>query len=150
MWRNVLATHSVTHLLQHIEIALISRWTYAANGPSHPNRNVQYVKPKAAYSERAPRDQGDLRDRFRFGVFASFSQRCSGTPFEAKGVPPFSRKNPTRVPPRNQFLRGTAVRIVICYLVMDILTSSGRLEDNPKVYSLDLIPLFWPTRRCHC
>ncbi|KAL9129861.1 MAG: hypothetical protein Q9217_001816 [Psora testacea] len=142
MWRNLLAAEGVTRLLHYVEIALITKWTYSADGPSKPNRNVQYANKTAALAVRETKGKARMWDRLRFGLGASLNHRCNGTAVEVKNVPPFSKHDPSYAPSRSEFLRRTAMRASICYLIMDVLTSSGDPANNFQTFALDLVPVF--------
>ena len=133
----VLAAHSISFFFQYIETALLSRWDFASRGPSSPSSpERQTVNSQTKQREHAP------WDRLSFGLFAATSTRYVGTPYQVKGVPSFSTRDPTYVPSRLEFLRGKLLGISLCYLILDLAASSAQPDLNPVLYSPDNIPAF--------
>ncbi|TGO61259.1 hypothetical protein BOTNAR_0131g00050 [Botryotinia narcissicola] len=142
MWKSVLASESVTRVIHYIEVAFVTKWTYEANGPSRPNLNIQYADKIAACDSRPPRNNANISSRLSFGIATSLAHRNSGTRFEVKNVPPFSEHDRSYIPTRKEFLRSTALRAGICYIIMDVLSSSGDPTRNAELYAPNLVPVF--------
>ncbi|KAF7889118.1 hypothetical protein EAF00_009418 [Botryotinia globosa] len=142
LWKSVLASESVTRIIHYIEVAFVTKWTYEANGPSRPNLNIQYADKTAACGSRPPRNNANTSSRLSFGIATSLAHRNNGTRFEVKNVPPFSEHDRSYIPTRKEFLRSTALRAGICYIIMDILSSSGDPTRNAEVYAPNLVPVF--------
>ncbi len=82
-------------------------------------------------------------DRIRFGFFVCFDSRRNETSFEVKGVSLFSYKDPRYVPTRSQFLRSTAQKLLINYIILNLLTAmAADPVNNAKTYSPRLVPFF--------
>ncbi|MCJ1384673.1 hypothetical protein MMC17_007791 [Xylographa soralifera] len=133
----VLAAHSIGFLFQYIETALLSRWDFVSRGPSVPSSPEQpNVNGQTKQQKNTP------WDRLSFGLFAATSTRYVGTPYQVKGIPSFSSRDPTHVPSRLEFLRGKLLGILFCYLILDLAASSAQPDLNTVLYSPDNIPLF--------
>lgn len=147
MWAGIIGSHSSTYLLQYIEIALLSKWSFESCGPGINPQDLRLARAESRnhlLETKNPKDkgQGTVWDRMRFGFSACFDSRMNGRPLEVKGVPPFSSSNPTYIPTRGEFLRRTIVKVSFSYLVLDILTASANPATNATVYSLRLVPFF--------
>ena len=150
IWSGIAGGTSVFYCLTYVDLALLSKWCFESHGPSHgPShpihnlhlaRSSRQVKPDSnAWQAPGP---SSLADRLHFGFSSAFNARMIRTPWEVKGVPPFSTKDSTFVPTRAQFLLRTCLRLLTVYLVLDLLTAWGDPDKNPVIYSLDLVPTF--------
>lgn len=83
-----------------------------------------------------------MYQRVRFGFSACFNSRMIGTPFEVKGVSPFSMKDPTYIPKRREFLLKGSLNFFISYFVLDTLIAGRSPDTNPDVYSPHPVPFF--------
>ena len=126
---------ATTWLMQYIEIAFLSHWTFESYGPADT--------PKAVVEKAQSRDHDDtFWQRLRFGFYATFSHRCCGTPFEIKHVPPFSSTSPDWVPSRAEFLRSTLIKLIAIYLARDVAAAVIDPSFNPVHYASNKIPFF--------
>ena len=132
----LLAAHSISFLLQYLETALLRRWDFASRGPSVPSSTEhQTVNGQIKQLQHKP------WDRLSFALFAATSTRYVGTPYQVKGIPPFSTEDPSYVPSRLEFLRGKLLGMLLCYLVLDLAQSTAQPDLNAVLYSPDKIPL---------
>lgn len=83
-----------------------------------------------------------LYQRLRYGYFISSAPRLIGTKYQVKNVPPFKTSNPAYIPSRASFLLRKALTVCVCYLLLDLATSSAKPAENRILYSLDKIPFF--------
>lgn len=126
-WANVLGATSVSYLLQYIDVALLSKWTFEADGPTV--RSDREGKKNKAHT-------GTVWERLRFGLLLASNCRYVGTPYAVKNIPLFSSGDPSYVPSRATFLRRTVGRMTFCYLLLDIFTSLGsQPEQNAIMFS---------------
>ena len=123
---------------------MLSKWTFEACGPTAVNPNLQMGRPGARHERLKTRSQGrsTVWQRVRFGFSALFNSRMIGTPFEVKGIPLFSTEDPTYIPTRMKFLFRESMKVFICFLVLDTLTTSGSPDNNANEYSVHLVPFF--------
>lgn len=119
-------------LFQYIDFALISRWSYAAGGPTSANGGQRHLavgtqghKGMACLNSPAP----SIWHRIHFGWFVTSAWRAPATPWEVKNVPSFSSREPDRVPEWSKFLRGKILTLVICLLAIDLL---GIMPQDPQ------------------
>lgn len=90
----------------------------------------------------------DWWNRLTFGISITASFRFLGTPYEVRNTPRFSNLDLNYIPSRGVFLRQAALRIIICYIALDVMTSQHtdhRLNTN-KYFSMQQISIF---RRLH-
>lgn len=132
VWAALLGAHSLSFLLQYIDTALLSKWSAETNGPSGPSAmnspRGQKTRQRTAASKMTP------WHRIRFGYYAAVSTRNVGTPFEIRGIPPFSRGTPSYVPSKSKFLGQKALLMLSCYLTLDLLTFASQPEQNAIIY----------------
>jgi hypothetical protein len=118
-------------------MALLSKWTFEAKGPSSQksasNRNAKGIPPKR---------EGTFLQRIKFGFDSMCSFRDIGTSYEVKGVPPFSSKDPKYVPTRKRILLKSTLKFCICYLVIDIIESLPKPPNATALYAAKNIPVF--------
>ena len=134
LWAGLLGAGILSGVLQYIEVALSSKWSFQAGGPtltaaqeliSEKKRVANGTAEKAVRSgwEEIPRKTGggEISEPLRFGYYAMFSNRHCGTPYEVNNVPRFSDKDPDYIPSRGAFLLRKAVVVSACYLVLDLV-----------------------------
>ena len=143
-WQAFVGGYAITFLFQYISTVLLSRWSFASDGPgtttsSQSLKHDRYNRRKKIHE--LDDSDGTLRLRLKFGFLVATSFRLSGTPYEVKNVPRFSIQNPNYVPSRRLFLLQKAITILICYLVLDLLSLGADPETNKSNFSPDLIPL---------
>ena len=146
IWSGIAGSTSVFYCLTFVDLALLSKWCFESHGPSDPIYSLHFARSSRQIKQdsnawQTP-DRSSLADRLHFGFSSALNSRMIGTPWEVKGVPPFSTKNSTFVPTKAQFLLQTCLRLLTVYLVLDLLTAWGDPDQNPVTYSLDLVPLF--------
>ena len=149
IWTGLLAGNSTHFLLQYIETALLSKWSFETRGPSSRPLIKQDPKiiGKLSGSGKAEATHAeDITERLKFGYLAFFSYRYTDTPYEVKGVPLFSTKVPGYVPSRGDFLRRKGLIICLCYLTLDLATSNTDKEQNPRLFSAQNVPFFMRNR----
>ena len=137
LWASLIGGHSLSFFLQYIDTALLSRWSVETNGP------IGSSKTSLQFKQNHPRQASKKMrkwDRMRFGYFAAVTTRNVGTAFEIKGIPPFSQRDPNYVPSKGRFLSQSVMRLVSCYLTLDLLTFASQPDQNPILYQHDRIP----------
>lgn len=148
IWTGLLAGNSTHFLLQYIETALLSKWSFETRGPSSRPLTAQApsINGKLKNSGTAKGTSAkEATERLKFGYHTFFSYRYTDTPYEVKGVPPFSIKAHSYVPSRGEFLRRKAIIICVCYLTLDLATSNTEKEQNPRLFSAQNVPFFMRT-----
>ena len=147
VWASVIGGYCSIFIIQYIEVALLSKWTFEACGPATLNPKLQMGQPRANHEQlktRSSKKEGHstVCQRVRFGLSALFNSRMIGTPFEVKGIRLFSTEDPEYVPTRMRFLLKESMKVSICFLVLDTLTASGSPDTNANEYSVHLVPFF--------
>ena len=86
--------------------------------------------------------QQGLYQRLQYGYFINSASRLIGTPLQVKNVPFYSTSDRAHIPSRTSFLLRKALIFSICYIVLDLATSSAKPAENHIHYSLNKIPCF--------
>jgi hypothetical protein len=133
-WAALLAAFACCFLLQYVETALLSKWSFEAKGPSSQistsEGNAKGIRERT------------LIKRIKFGFDSMCSFRDIGSSYEIKGVPAFSTKDPKYIPTRQQILLKSISKFYICYLILDLLESIPRPENATLLFSAKNIPVF--------
>lgn len=140
-WAGIVGGYMFGQLWHFIDVALLSRWSFAARGPTRgPSARAQ--TDKASDDKRRRRTRDSWWARLTFGLDVATSSRCCGTPFEVKNVPPFSARDPAYVPSRAVFLRQAVSAIVFYYLTMDLLSLGDDPAKTAVFFAPEKIPIF--------
>ncbi|MCJ1251043.1 hypothetical protein MMC30_008274 [Trapelia coarctata] len=126
------ASQAVLALYQYIDVALANKWDFDFSGPQ-PREPTK--------KKKVPYGPDNFWNRIKFGFYAASSFRNSGTPFETRGLQPFSKKDPAYVPSTERYLITTGMHFVTCYLILDALTSLGDPEAQAALFAEHKIPL---------
>ena len=132
----------ICNLLGYVESALISKWTFEAQGPTssagpeplqatHANRNN-----RGGSAITTQTYGGSFWERCRFGYLATTSSRNIGTPYVVKNTPTFSSDNPNYIPSRTAFLYRKAIIIVLAFLTLDPAVRPPNLQSIISFFSL--------------
>ncbi|KAL8707943.1 MAG: hypothetical protein Q9220_007086 [cf. Caloplaca sp. 1 TL-2023] len=125
-------------------IALIRRWDFASNGPTHdpvPGENAA-IKIKSETRKPAQRSMtiSEALRRLRFGYNVTTSHRNIRTPYVVKNTPPYSTTDPAFIPSRLAFCLRKAWIILSTYLIIDLVSQQSQpLEVNARMYSADRV-----------
>ena len=131
-WTAVAGGYSATYLLQYLSLALFRGRTFETQTHS----KMLHRRPHGA-------DKPDLVAdtyfrRLKYGLAAASTFRND----DMRNVPVFSSKQPDSIPSRPAFLRWTFIKIIACYIVLDMLGLGADAETNMKKFSARHIPLF--------
>ena len=129
-WRGILAGYSTGFVLQSVDLALL--------GSSTLHRDPRTAE---APSPSTPLSPNTVAQRVCSGLATALDSRRSGSPWEVKGVPLFSRQKPSYVPARGTFLRREAFRLVAVYLVLDAMAWQAPSAEGPGLYPVHQVPL---------
>ena len=141
IWAALLGAHSVSFLFQYIDTALVSQWSASVGGPAEDAS--QHSESKSDRATAVTQVIGAW-EQLRFGFYAAVSTRNVGTPYEVEGVPPFSSDNPDYVPSKGRFLFRKAIRLLICYMALDLGNVTSQPEQNHIVFHRSRVPLANP------
>ena len=137
----------ICNLLGYVESALISKWTFEAQGPtsSAGPEPLQAMHGGSAITTQTC--GGNFWERCRFGYFATTSSRNIGTPHVVKNTPTFSSDNPNYIPSRTAFLYRKAIIIVLAFLTLDLASQAAQpLDHNIVFFSVEAVPIFTGNR----
>ena len=143
---SILAGNGPTYLLRYLDLALLSRWSYEAGGPTSPSASQREVRRKTAVDSDGVGGRsgpsGRFSDRLRFGLVATLSSRHVDTAWEVKNVPRFSPDRPRYVPSLPAYLRQSAFAALVCYLVVDLFGLDVRPERNAVLFAPQNVAFF--------
>ena len=151
IYKALLVALAFVTILQHLDSALLSRWTFESQGPTSGaggHRDIRTVT--TAYSIRPKHDHAPAAkpndtwlQRFLFGFARCFDWRFPATPWEVNHTPKFIPSQPSHIPSKGQFLYWTSGRILICLLALDVLGVMRRdTSQNEVLFSQSKIQLF--------
>lgn len=98
--------------LTYFERMVVRKVSYTSNTPK-VLQNGDIVKGKDFNARTG--NTSTFRNRFAFGQEVATSMRGLGTPWEIKNIHPFSRKDPTYVPPMVRFVLWNGFKFVFCW-----------------------------------
>ena len=139
VWAALVFGHIILNSLVYVESALISKWTFEAQGPTLS------AGPEPLHATHANRKNhdGSFWERCRFGFFVITSTRNTGRSNFVKNTPPFSSDNPNYIPSRAAFLYKKAIIIILSFLILDLASQGGQpLEYNTVNFSAETVPIF--------
>lgn len=138
-WAGLLCGHIILCPILYVESALISKWTFEAQGPTSSAGSEPL---HATYANRKNHG-GSFWERCRFGFFVITSTRNTGMSTFVKNTPPFSSDNPNYIPSRAAFLYRKVIIIIICFLILDLASQGTQpLEHNAVFFSAETVPIF--------
>ncbi|KAL8789658.1 MAG: hypothetical protein Q9195_006711 [Heterodermia aff. obscurata] len=137
VWASFLASNLLGQCLQYADMALLSRWSYEADGPTSTLGGQRNLKFEASGKHVS------TMGKVRFGLFATWAARLANSPWEVKNTPPFRADDLTFVPSRRRFLRDTALKLTACIFIIDIASLvSAQPAQNAALFSEARVPLF--------
>lgn len=146
-WAGIVGGSIIATMFGYIESALISKWSFEAQGPTSSARPEGLVLKRNNRSRKAiaitsQTHGGTFWERFRFGFFVTTSSRNIGTSYVVKNTPPFFTDKPEHIPSRSSFLVRKAIIVVLAFLIIDLTTLGAQpLEHNAVVFSAEAVPI---------
>lgn len=140
-WAGTVAGYAFALLMHYVDIAVLSRWAFELQGPE---RNLLTGAVRVPSTKPAGRSDGDdplrseLIARLKFGLSVFCSMRFINTPHQPKTLPRLSEE---LLQSRARFLVHTAVRILFCYLFLDLIGSMSDSDVPARFYTLDKVSL---------
>lgn len=134
-------------VILYVELALISRWTFDAKGPTSSLGGLVPAPNTCVARHEYSEDKGTsgLRN-LRFGLTMALQCRFPSTKWPVKNIPPFSRTRPSHVPSRSKFLSLSLLECVVCTYLLRLIPTLGDSNNNPTLFSLDKVPILWRDR----
>ncbi|KAL8668717.1 MAG: hypothetical protein Q9168_006664 [Polycauliona sp. 1 TL-2023] len=132
---------TATFAFQYLDSALLSRWTYSAQGPTSDRGGQKNLQS----DPDTQRSSGPLTSKLVFGWEEAFRARSVSSPWEVPNVPRFypTDKHPNRLPTKAQFLSYAALRCLISFCLLDLVGWMGRdASMNTVNFASERIPLF--------
>ncbi|KAK8016626.1 hypothetical protein PG993_014815 [Apiospora rasikravindrae] len=153
-WASAIGGYTISSFLHYFDVAVLSGWSFDGGGPLRdPVRRARVAvipgsrDPKDSTSRgpvgRKSQDRypqlSSISKRFKFGLAVFFSWRFVNTPQQVRNLPQLSPKLRAS---RTRFLSHTALTIVVCYLLLDIMDSSADAEVSAKFYTPEKVSVF--------
>lgn len=150
LWAGFVSGDIVIGLLHYVEVALVSKWSFDAQGPtSNASSGVKLRKTSRERQTGGVQTRlrkslwSEIEERLKFGYLVKTSSRNEGTPWIVKNTPPFSSKDAKFVPSRKAFCFQRLAMIVVTFLFFDLLSQQKNpLEDNAQLYSSGRVRIF--------
>ena len=129
-WAAIVGGYSVLYLLQYLSLALFNGRTFETQDQSKTfSRRAHDADISDVNVQSIAADTYLLR--LKYGLAAASTFRSDDT----KNLPAFSAKQPDWVPSRPAFLRKTFIKLVACYIMLDIFGLGADAEVNVKSFS---------------
>ncbi|KAL8851921.1 MAG: hypothetical protein Q9221_003132 [Calogaya cf. arnoldii] len=141
LYLNTLTGSTASIALQYLDSALLSRWAYTARGPTSGLGGQKSLRDGKIGQHRPVTTT--FTSRLVFGWEETFRARSARSPWEVKNVPSFDPKRPHAVPTKAQFLRWAALRCLVSFFLVDLVSYLGRDASMNVVYfAHSKIPVF--------
>ena len=158
-WASLLGGTSFAFLLQYVDLALLSRWSFEDHGPvaetaqnpakrdSDSDEATFTIPQKALEKSAATTKQQEGKrttfwERLRFGWSNMFAFRHLDSKYETKNLPPFSTEDPSYIPPRWLFVLRRVFVAVVCYLIIDLSSARPPPKNGAALFDVALVPVF--------
>ncbi|WPH04802.1 Hypothetical protein R9X50_00769800 [Acrodontium crateriforme] len=116
---------AASQIFQYISLVLIKGWNFEDREKIFPSANPS--QNSSSWFARA-----------KFGLFAAYSFRHCGSPYEVGGVAQFKDN---KIPTRMQFLKQTGSIVAIMFLIMDLVAYLSGTDENPA-FAQSRVPFF--------
>ncbi|KAL8855132.1 MAG: hypothetical protein Q9221_000038 [Calogaya cf. arnoldii] len=149
-WAGFVGGNIITSLFNYVEVVLLSRWSYEAEGPtSFPNPGDQVRDDQDQNKARhiqLPTARHEFLRRLRFGYFVTTSNRNIGTPYIVKNTPAFFANDPEYIPSRWSFCLRKICLIVFTFLIIDLASQESQpLEVNATTFAEEKVHILTGT-----
>ena len=158
-WASLLGGTSFSFLLQYIDLALLSQWSFehqwltleasSVSPNEDPRPSTSSSRTPHAYrvedtttSKQCASQNDTFWERLRFGWSSMWAFRHLNSKYEIKNVPPFSIKDPAYTPPRWPFVFRRTLIAAVCYLIVDLLGARPPPKNNAALFDDALVPVF--------
>lgn len=120
-WAAFLAGHTILGVLQFVKLLLLRQWTFE-------NEGRKLLVDHTSKAKRQKQHNASLFEKLYFGYFVALSSRHTGTPYEAKSVPPFSSSDLDYTPSRRDFLIKRVAIGILSYIALDLASLGNRSQ----------------------
>ncbi|KNG80432.1 hypothetical protein ANOM_011116 [Aspergillus nomiae NRRL 13137] len=140
-WASLAGGYAVMLFFHYIDIVLLSQWSFEPNvsateRPQYEHEAIRHHKSSGT------KKRSSWKEKLKFGLSSTFTARFCGTTHEVRHVPRFSNSDPDHVPSRTQFIRNTALTVLLCYLILDAMDAGADPAMVREYFSEQNIPLF--------
>ena len=143
MCMSLLMAGTVCMVLQYLDAALLSRWTYETQGPTSAAGGQKHLRSATGIAQRKDQTRfANTLSRLKFGWEEAFRARSTRTPWEVNHVPDFMRGQ-SSIPTKRQFLGWNTVQSLISLLFLDVIGLLGRdASMNSVNFAANRVPFF--------
>jgi hypothetical protein len=147
-WAAIVGGQAVSLCFHYLDVGLLNQWCFEIRGPQNGRVNISrdhtYAVPRQPQSlTQIDRHDSSVWSRLRFGMRVMSSWRFINTPFQVKGVSASTSNgdNVSMMSSRQNFLWTTALTIVSCYAILDIMDSMSDPMIVEKFYVVSKVPV---------
>jgi hypothetical protein len=151
MYANLLGGSIFTLALQYFNIVVLRKSSYETGGPTTaPEGNPLMLPAKTKQQQGKGKDQDcepesafvEIWRRMIWGISHFLDNRLSGTPWEVRNVPRFSKKDVDYVPSKAIFLRNNILRCLISVVLLDLGAPPADTSQNATIFADSKVPFF--------
>ncbi|KAI0975054.1 membrane bound O-acyl transferase family-domain-containing protein [Xylaria arbuscula] len=136
-WAASVGGYTLSSFFHYIDVALLSKWSFELQGPAD---DLIGHSPAMSSTKRTssgkPLHLSELLTRFAYGISITFSWRFIKSSQEIRNLP---QLDSSLIASRSRFLTHTAMTIVGCYLILDVMDITSDPEITAKFFSLDKV-----------
>lgn len=136
--------------LQFLDAAIISRWSFDAQGPTSAKGGMPHIvkrdRDSADVRKSGDRSNQTWFKKLAFGVWIALplGPRLVNTRWQVTGTPEFPAR---RVPSRSELLGKAILRLITCLLIFDLVGTINGKDDptnktNQELFNWSRVPLF--------
>lgn len=140
-YARLLAAFSTGITLHWIDVALVSRWTFDNNPLGVTGLDQATSVTEKDSNTSGKQETPSWLGRLWWGILALFESRRLNTWNEAKNIPALPSH---AAKSRLSYVRYAATRVIICYLITDLLTPYPAFDEktNAGLFALTKVPVF--------
>ena len=141
-WASLLGGASFAFLLQYVDLALLSRWSYETHGSAPEFSFKKSSEQLGSSAKQPPMSTSSFWKRAWFGWCSMWAFRHVGSPYEVRNVPPFFQTDPNYTPSRWTFVVQETLKATACYIALDMMGMRAAPKNNGELFNKSLIPFF--------
>ena len=146
----LLAANTLGFSFQYLDAAIISRWSFDAQGPTSAQGGMPHIVHQGHDTSKIAksRDRSNRtwlnRLAFGFWIALPLSTRLVNTRWQVTGTPEFPAR---RLPSRSELLGRASVRLITYILILDLFGTLIGKDDptdntNQELFNWSRVPLF--------
>ena len=133
-WAALVGGYSITYLLQYISIALLSKWSFESDVIQRKDASAIHRKGVKRHTSLSP-----FLARLKYGIAAAATFRYQMEKRKnARSLASYGGKSTAK---RSAFLYRTALKVLACYLILDLMGLGADGDSNAKNFAPTKVPL---------